>query len=250
LCDAVIFMQLPFTREQFYGVFQAYNEAVWPTQLLLLMLGVAALVMVFFPRRSSDVVISCILAFLWAWMAIAYHLAFFSPINPVSYGFAALFLGGSLSFLWQGAVRRRLRFSWQVGGRTVIAIALIAFALIVYPAWSWVAGHRYPVTPTFGLPCPTTIFTVGLLGLTVLPYPRTPLLAPVLWCFVGAQAAFLLGVPQDLGLLPTAVAGLVFMLQANGPAKGLPVRIGVTDPTRGAEHPVRSQRLNLLRRDG
>ena len=60
--------------------------------------------------------------------------------------------------------------------------------------------------PTFGLPCPTTIFTIGLLCFAVQPLPRSPLIGPLLWCLVGAQAAFFLGVQPDLGLI---VAGAV-----------------------------------------
>ena len=85
------------------------------------------------------------------------------------------------------------------------------FALVVYPAWSAWAGHRYPAMPTFGLPCPTTLFTIGTLAFLVAPYPRSPFVVPVLWCLVGVQAAFLLGVPQDLGLMVAAVAGIVLM---------------------------------------
>ena len=62
--------------------------------------------------------------------------------------------------------------------------------------------------PTFGLPCPTTIFTIGLLCFAVPPTPRSPLIVPLLWCLVGAQAAFLLGVQPDLGLIAAGVVGM------------------------------------------
>ena len=32
---------LPFTREQFFAVFAAYNEAVWPVQYLAYLLALA-----------------------------------------------------------------------------------------------------------------------------------------------------------------------------------------------------------------
>lgn len=67
---------------------------------------------------------------------------------------------------------------------------------------------------TFGLPCPTTLFTIGLLALAVPPYPRGPLLVPVLWCFVGAQAAVLLDVAPDLGLVVAAVVGIGLMVRS------------------------------------
>lgn len=72
----------------------------------------------------------------------------------------------------------------------------------------------YPEMPTFGLPCPTTIFTIGLLCFAVWPLPRSPLIVPLLWCLVGAQAAFLLGVKPDLGLIPTGLVALGLLATA------------------------------------
>lgn len=207
-------MQLPFSIEQFYGVFREYNMTLWPAQVVLLALAVAAIAMVAVPRRWSDMGISAILAFLWAWLGVAYHLAFFTAINPLAYGFAAVSVLGSLIFLWQGVVQRRLEFRLAANLRTAIGVLLVAFALGVYPAWSVYAGHPYPELPTFGLPCPTTIFTIGVLAFTANPYPRSPLVVPVLWSFVGGQAAFLLGVPQDLGLLVAGVVGIVLIARA------------------------------------
>jgi hypothetical protein len=92
---------------------------------------------------------------------------------------------------------------------------LVAYALVLYPVWSWFAGHRYPDTPTFGLPCPTTIFTVGVLAFLTTPYPRSPFVVPILWCTVGAQAAILLGVPQDFGLIVAGIVGLALVAMSN-----------------------------------
>jgi Family of unknown function (DUF6064) len=87
----------------------------------------------------------------------------------------------------------------------------------VYPAWSWLSGQRYLETPTFGLPCPTTIFTMGLLAFLVRPYPRSPLVVPVLWSLIGVQAAFLLKVPQDFALAVVAVVGTVLIGRSRSP---------------------------------
>ena len=171
--------------------------------------AIAAIALVLVPRRWSGVGLSAILAFLWAWIALAYHLAVFTRINPLAYAFSALSLAGALAFLWQGVVRRRLQFAWVGGGRAIVGTGLIVFALVVYPAWSWYAGHSYPAMPTFGLPCPTTLFTIGLLAFLVPPSPRGVFVVPILWCFVGGQAAFLLGVYPDLGLLAAGVIGVV-----------------------------------------
>ncbi len=207
-------MQLPFTVEQFYGVFREYNTTLWPAQVFLVALALAAIALVVVPGRWSGVGVSAILAFLWAWLGLAYHLAFFTSINPLAYAFAGISVTGAVIFLWHGVVRRKLEFRLARGARTVVGLSLIVFALAVYPAWSIAVGHRYPGLPTFGLPCPTTIFTVGLLAFAVAPYPRSPFVVPVLWCFVGAQAAFLFGVPQDLGLVVAGIVGIVLLARS------------------------------------
>ena len=71
-------MSIPFTSEGFYGAFSAYNLALWPAQVFLLGLGVIAIALLALQRSYSSVGISGILTFLWAWQALAYHLAFFT----------------------------------------------------------------------------------------------------------------------------------------------------------------------------
>ena len=215
-------MQLPFTIEQFYGVFREYNTSVWPAQILLVALAVVAVALVVVPRRWSGAGISSILAFLWAWLALAFHLAFFAGINPGAYVFAGVSLAGAVIFLWQGVLRRQLEFRVVRSFRTVVGLILIVFALIMYPVWSHYAGHLYPAIPSFGLPCPTTIFTVGMLAFLVAPYPRSPFVVPVLWCLVGVQAAFFLGVPQDLGLGIAGIVGIVLLARSRALVAGAP----------------------------
>src|SRR5690606_7702918 len=83
---------------------------------------------------------------------------------------------------------------------------LVAYALLGYPLLGAALGHRFPAAPTFGLPCPTTLFTVGLLAFLARPYPAYVLAVPLLWSAVGTSAAFGLGMYEDLGLI---AAGLL-----------------------------------------
>jgi hypothetical protein len=204
-------MQIPFTAQQFFEVMARYNEAVWPAPLLLHALALLVVVVALLPHHASGAIVSGVLGALWAWTGVAYHLAFFTAINPLAYGFGAASLLAAALFLVEGVVRRRLRFRWQASLRSVVGLGLVVFALLVYPLWSIRAGHAYPQLPTFGLPCPTTLFTIGLLSLLVAPYPRSTLVIPVAWCLVGAQAALLFDVPADLALLVAAVQGLLLM---------------------------------------
>jgi hypothetical protein len=100
------------------------------------------------------------------------------------------------------------------GARGIAGGALIVFALVLYPAIGYALGHRYPAAPTFGLPCPTTIFTLGLL-LFARPAPRWVIVVPLLWAAVGSVAAFQLGVPEDLSLLAAGAMALAFTMADN-----------------------------------
>lgn len=199
-------MSLPFSVAQFFDVFAAYNRAIWPVQVVLYALAFVVIVLLRRTTASNCRIISAILSFFWAWMAIIYHWVFFSAINPAARIFGALFLAQAVYFSIAGAIRGRLKFqvtgSWEnwAGG------ALIAFALVAYPLLGLAAGERYPAFPTFGLPCPTTLFTLGTLLFLPRPLPRLAFAVPLLWAGIGSLATFQLHVFQDLSLLVAALS--------------------------------------------
>lgn len=84
-------------------------------------------------------------------------------------------------------------------------------ALVGYPIVGFLVGHRYPAAPTFGVPCPTTIFTLGLLLWSTGPLARRLTVVPVLWAIVGTSAAVNLGMTEDLGLFVAALCAVLFI---------------------------------------
>ncbi|MFZ2899375.1 MAG: DUF6064 family protein [Saprospiraceae bacterium] len=206
-------MKLPFTTEQFLEVFRNYNQTVFPAQIILYLLAGLALYFSFKkPAPNSGKVIAAILAFFWLWMGIVYHLLFFTKINPAANVFGALFIvQGGLFFLYEFP-KRRLSFSFRKDLRGWAGGALILFALVVYPVIGYFTGHVYPASPTFGLPCPTTIFTFGMLLWVERKPPVLVLVIPLLWSVVGFSAALTLGIMEDAGLLVSGLitAGLAF----------------------------------------
>jgi hypothetical protein len=205
-------MGTPFAAEQFFDVFRRYNVSVWPMQVVLLAVALVLVALALSSPRSSRFVIGG-LAALWAWMGIAYHLAFFADLNPAAYLFAAAFLAEAALLAWHGLRTRRLHFAVpRETATTIVGAVLIAFALVGYPALAYALGQRYPAVATFGLPCPTVIFTFGLLTWCVRPVPRSVLWIPAAWALLGSTAAISLGARQDFGLLPAAIIALGFML--------------------------------------
>ena len=153
--------------------------------------------------------VSALLSFFWAWRAIACHFAFFTAINPAAWFCGAVFLAGAFQSAWRGVLRSRIRLQVCGGIRGWVGGMLIAFTLVVYPWLGYVLGHRYPAAPTFGWPCPTTIFAIGMLLFAAAPTPRSVFVVPLLWSAIGSIAAFQLGVLQDLGLLVAGLVGLI-----------------------------------------
>jgi hypothetical protein len=101
-------MSIPFTVKQFYGVFREYNGAVWPAQVVLVGLALAAVALALKPQRWSGVGVSAILGLLWAWIAVNYHYAFFARTSPPAFAFALVSMAGAVLFVWQGVIRRLL----------------------------------------------------------------------------------------------------------------------------------------------
>jgi len=201
-------MQLPFTDAEFFAVFSSYNEAVWPAQVVLYALALTAVFAAARGTRAASVTASAILAFLWAWMAIAYHWLHFRTVNPAAALFAAVFLLQAVLFLWQGVLRDRLALAPPRGWRGWLGGVLIVYALAVYPLLGAASGHPWRELPILGVPCPTTILTFGLLFWARPGLPRWLLVIPLLWAAVGSTAAFSFGVWQDLGLLVAALTAL------------------------------------------
>jgi hypothetical protein len=203
-------VSLPFDARQFFEVFARYNAAVWPAQIALQLAALSAVLLALRPRPGSDRAIGVILGGLWLWMGGVYHLVFVRPINPTAILFGALFLlEGVLLFILAGW-GERLHFAWTPTTRGTIGAAFIGYALVLYPMLAYAFGQRYPATPTFGLPCPTTILTLGLLAWSRPRRPWGVLVIPLLWSAVGASAAVQLGVWEDLGLV--AAGGLTLAL--------------------------------------
>jgi hypothetical protein len=121
-----------------------------------------------------------------------------------------------------GGWQERLHIAWRPGIAGIAGAAMIAYALVVYPLLGYRLGHRYPAAPTFGVPCPTTILTLGLLAWAAPPRPWAVLAIPLAWSAVAVVAAVRLGVWEDLGLV---VAGVLLGLLAVNSAGRSPARL-------------------------
>lgn len=169
--------------------------------------------LLFWRSRASGILVTTILSFFWLINGSGYHWAYFSEINPTAYAFGVAFIAQpalvGISPLIFGAIAFRV----EREARSVTGLLLVAFAMAVYPLWGLMAGHSYPAVPVFGVaPCPTTVFTIGILLLVDWRKAWRLLIIPALWGVIGGSAAVLLNVPQGLGLLAAFFIVCVFAI--------------------------------------
>lgn len=207
---------LPFTVEQFFVVFTRYNTAVWPAQVAAYVAGAIALALALGGGALARRWVAAVLAAMWLWTGIAYHLLHFAPINPAARLFGAAFvLQGALFAV--AALRKR----WLVFGdpalrlRSGFGLFLVSYATVLYPLLGRLLGHSWAEIPSFGVtPCPLTIFTFGLLLLARSPVPWWLLAVPAGWSIIGGSAAVLLAVPQDWMLLLGGLGATAALLRS------------------------------------
>ena len=208
-------MDIPFTIDQFLQVFRDYNTSIFPFQLILYVLAFIAIYLVIKPSRISSLLIGSILGFFWLWMGVVYHIMFFTVINKAAFVFGSLFILEGLLIFYFTLFRKKLSFTFKPDIYGVTGMIMILFALLIYPLLGYLFGHIYPASPTFGAPCPTTIFTFGILLMSVNRIPWTVFVIPFLWSLLGFSAALQLGIIEDTGLLVAGLVTVIMLLVRN-----------------------------------
>jgi Family of unknown function (DUF6064) len=197
---------LLFSARTYYRLFELYNRAVWPAQVLALLLG---LVILWRLQRSSprQGVVMVILAAGWLWTAWAYLLEQYDTINWAARYFAIGFVIEAVLLIWTGVVRNRLSFRPYRDWTSRTGMGLFLFALVVQPLIGPLVGRDWTQAEIFGIaPDPTVLATIGIL-LTVDKRPPWGLMIiPLLWCALSGATLWTMGSP-DAWVMPVAALG-------------------------------------------
>lgn len=199
---------MPFSTEEFLNVFGRYNSDVWPIQVAFYLFALIVLIVLFANHSMKDTIINLVLSFFWIWMGIVYHIMYFSGISPVAIAFGAVFIIQGFIFGYFGIFKSQLQYRRDKTVSSLMGTILVLYGLVIYPILSFSFGHIYPKMPTFGLPCPTTIFTFGILLFSVYRLSWYIYLIPLLWSVIGVSAAIELSITEDFALGITAVIAL------------------------------------------
>jgi hypothetical protein len=209
-------MRYPFTKQQFLALFENYNLSIWPVQIAAYALGVACIVLAMKKTRYSGKIIAGILFFFWLWTGIVFYILFFARINSAAYVFGGIFIVQGIIFLILGFFGNELSFGFLPNIYWYTGAAFILYAVVVYPILGYLQGRGYPYTPMFGVaPCPTAIFTFGVLLWADRRVFAYFVIIPLIWSIIGFFAAVSVGVAEDFGLLVAGFAGTTLILIKN-----------------------------------
>ncbi len=208
-------MKTPFSTEQFLAVFEHYNASVFPSQILLFLLGIFATWLLISRNPYRNRIIILILSAIWLWNGLVYQIIFFSQINKAALIFGIVFSVQAIFMIFEGLARNRLSFSFQGRGKEITGLVLILYGLIIYPLIDLLTGHSVSGMISLGLPCPSTIMTLGFFLMSAKRFPGYLLIIPVLWAFMGLSAALNFGIYQDIVMVLSALLTLVMILGHN-----------------------------------
>jgi hypothetical protein len=176
---------LLFSPRVYYRLFELCNRALWPAQVLTLLLGLAIFLLLRKPTRVTDRFVAAFLGALWIWIAWAFFWERYATINWAASYVAPAFALQGLLLVWIGTVGGRLTFAPSHDRYDLAGLALFAFAVIGYPLLAPVMGRPWLSAEIFGIaPDPTAVATLAMLALG---HGRAGWLLvpiPLLWCVV------------------------------------------------------------------
>lgn len=206
---------MDFTIQQFLDMFHRYNEAIWPMQIVGYGIGVFIVAMLVARLRGPrsflashaviDRLLPALLCSFWVWIGVVFMWGYQADISASGRPFGVLFLIGAVAFGVDALVGADLGLGRVPSWRLAMGGSMVVYAMLIYPLLGALAGHTYPSAPIFGVaPCPTAIFTLGVL--VCCARPRWYLLAvPLIWACIATVAAVRLGMTEDFGLIVSAI---------------------------------------------
>jgi hypothetical protein len=216
---------LLFTPHTYYRLFEIYNRAVWPAHVAVAALGLLILVLFFRGGARSGRAIAGVLAACWLWVAWAFLIARYDPINWMARYAAIAFTAEALLLLVSGIVLNRLTPGTDVASRA--GVAIVVFALVVQPLFAPLFGRPWTQMEIFGLaPDPTVAATLG--ALIAMRRVHVPLLViPLAWCAATGLTLWAMDAPEALlmpgiGVLAIGLAAWKTRTRAIDPVEGPP----------------------------
>jgi len=189
---------LLFTPRTYYRLFELYNAAIWPVQILAIAIGVLLILMC---ARGAGRAAALVLMSVWLWVAVAFLALRYATINWAA-TYAAWAFGIQAALLLWLAVRGRFDPPTVFARR--LGLGLIVFAVFLEPLSGLLLGRPLRQIELFATtPDATVVATLGAL-LALRPKRRWLLMIiPVLWCLLTGLTLLAMSA-RDFWIAPSA----------------------------------------------
>jgi hypothetical protein len=207
-----------FSLEEFLLVLESYNLFIWPLQIIAYVLIVLVIFFSLSPTQYSAKIVSAILSFFWLFTGIIFCFIYWAPSHIFGYIFGIICTIQGLLFLYS---IRRSDITIGSSDKTykLIGILFVLYAIIGYQIFGYYLGHIYPKFFAAGLvPCPTTIFTLGIFLIINKSIPIKYFVIPLMISLGGFLAAYN-GIYEDIGLVITGILVTILIININSQAK-------------------------------
>lgn len=203
---------LLFSSRVYFRLLELHNAEVWPVHIAVMAAGVALIVLALRPVVGTSRIVGVILGAVWLWVAWSFLWQRYATINWAVAYVAPVFVVQALALLWAGW-RDRLVPVIGRGPVGVGALALLAGAVIGYPALAYVFGRSLAGAEVFGIvPDPTALATAAVIALA----PRAPkalIAVPIAWLLFSSGVLHLLAalewfIPATGALLAMALVAI------------------------------------------
>ncbi|MCZ4316275.1 DUF6064 family protein [Comamonadaceae bacterium G21597-S1] len=203
---------LMYSPRVWYRMLELHHRAWWPVQVVAATLG-AGLLWAIHRRHAAALRLALVLVGAsLLFVAWAFHGGPHASINLAAPYYAVAFGIEGLLLLGLALLRRDLVLAHS-DGPTGLAVALLALALLLYPALALLWARPLAQAEWFALaPDPTMLAALALLLLVArdghgLRHPRRTgaglSILPLSWCVVTGTTSWVLGAP-DWWLMPSA----------------------------------------------
>ncbi len=203
---------MSFIIQNFFSLVANYNITNFPVQLVYLICGTAATYFLFNRHLEKNLLIGALLAFLWTWVVIVYHVFYFHRLQPGMIIFGMLFILQGIFLFLESFQDKNLIFDFKHNLRSYLAVFFIFYGLFIYPVVSFMLEGSLTAVLSLGLTAPIVILTFGFLMLTNERFSRYLLIIPTLWAVIGSAAVYHHGFYQDIALLIAAVTANLYLL--------------------------------------
>ncbi|EPC03107.1 hypothetical protein L861_22620 [Litchfieldella anticariensis FP35 = DSM 16096] len=178
---------LLFSPRVYWRLIELHNQALWPWQLLALLLGGLVLAGMLRPRPWSNRLIAALLAVAWVFVAWTFLWQRYATINWAVTYVVPLFVLQALLLIGFGTLKGEVIMTMRWSVPRLLGIALFLYALLLHPLLPIVVGRSLHTAEVFGMfPDPLAIATLGMLTATIPRHWAWPLLViPALWCLVS-----------------------------------------------------------------